>query len=340
MASLTQRAKRRSSLFFGANFSLTSLKTSSPVLPTDQSFTEFKHSIRHSTPANSVSSKKSELTEPLFQDSFLSNEAYLSSDEDEVSSSSDRQGSESPTFSDFAFNEDDFEFDEAEQKDSLNDFGLGLAVETFKPSDVARKVSIMICKPKVVDISPPTSPVYSRNLSPLRQSLAPESRPNSTYFNTWSGFYYNTGTSSSSQSQRSSSSSISDASKNTEATTVSIDSVYSAQEMPSPPIPQRANALKRQSHRLSTSFSRSFLAKASDAPVTPMEPVRPATSNSFYIPAHPAVRLNTVQLPAGFPDVSTMPPPPEVPRSKTPALRKKKSMADGWFKRRSVSTYI
>jgi len=343
MASLSQRARRRSSLFFGNNFSLASLKSPiSPASPSEQiSYPNLKHEVRQIS-AMKEPHRTSSPEEPLFQDS------YLSSSEDD-SASADFEEPESPTFSECNFHDAEEGYDDDEKEDALEDFGLGFAIETFKPNDVARKVSIVVCKPRVVEITPPTSPTLSRGSS-ATSSIRPQSRPSSAYFGGWNAFHerqntdlYASAKSSSEQSNRSSSSSL----VGPQSIPKSIDVMdYSTAIVPpmptNAPLPQRANALKRQSHRLSSSFSRSFLAKAADELPSPTETLRPMTPRPATAASRtPHDRMLSLQIPANFPSVDTMPPPPEVlPRPRTPALKKKKSMADVWFKRRSVSTYV
>lgn len=396
MASRGNQTKRRSSLFFGTTFLLNSSKSSN--CPSEQSsYSDLKHSIRHNSLAKSAVDSKITINEPLFHDSYISSE-----DEASSSSSAGLQEPPSPTFSEELDFEDDLEdtYDgEVNNKDSLTDYGLGLAIETYKPSDVARKVSIVVCKPKEVYITPPTSPTYARSASaitPLRHSFiqsesarpASEMHPGSYFNSYWSTFHERqsvdfsssrySSSARSDRSDRSSSSSFSEASRSTAATSVTSEYVRPADKMPAPPQPpQRANAVKRQSRRLSGSFSRSFLAKAADgateartgskssaSPVSPVETIRPSTAMSmrYFIPSmpddflRPAVPANSrsttpeplqrksivpsmPKLQIDVPDVSTMPPPPESFRPRAPALRKKKSISDIWF-RRSVSTYV
>lgn len=392
MASRGDQTKRRSSLFFGSSFLLNSSKTSSKTPSEQSSYSDLKHGLRLNSLVKEEDISKVTVNEPLFHDS------YISSEDEAGSSSAGFQEPPSPTFSEELDFDDDGEdtFDEVNIKDSMTNFGLGLAIETYKPSDVARKVSIVVCKPKQVYITPPTSPAHPRSataMSTHRHSFVPSesSRPVSmtqagSYFNSyWSTFHQlqnvdsaSSRQSSSAYSNRSSSSSFSEASeasRSTAATSVTSEYRYPADKTPLPPQPiQRTNAVKRQSRRLSGSFSRSFLAKAADgateaqvtrkSAVSPVETIRPATSmgmrpitpalpNDFVRPSAPANSRSSSPVPMrrksivpsmsklqiNVPDVSTMPPPPESYRPRNPALRKKKSISDIWF-RRSVSTYI
>lgn len=391
MASLSERARRRSSLFFGNNFPLSSLVKSPPTPSEQSSYSDLKHGIRHSSPATVKPTQRSKHTsiEPLFHESYLVSKEYLTSEDEQ--SSADSQEPASPTFSD-DYELDDYAAlsDEYDKKDSLDDFGIGLGFETYKPSDVARKVSIIVCKPKQVYITPPTSPtspLFARTtptVSPLRHSYVPMSTPadmdteaeQASYFGSWYAAYdrqstdFSACTKSNSTSSRTSSSAGSDSSRYTTATTVSNDSMLPADDfLVSTPRPKtslgRANALKRNSNRYSTSFPKSFQAKvtkedveqmppphrSTTSPISPAETIRPSTSVSMrpakesarpstsasYKPAAPhapALHIPNFSRPERFP------PPPEIPRSNTPMLKKKKSIADVWFKRKSVGNVL
>lgn len=389
MASLSERARRRSSLFFSNNFNLSSLVKSSATPSEQSSYSDLKHGIRHNSPATvglTTGSKHTSI-EPLFQESYLVSKEYLTSEDEQ--SSADSQEPASPTFSaDYEFDDEDDAAlgDEYDKMDPLDDFGLGLAMETYKPSDVARKVSIIVCKPKQVYITPPTSPtspLFARAtpaVSPLRHSYAPMSTPadmdteamQASYFGNWYAAYdrqnieFSACTKSNSTSSRTSSSAGSESSRYTSATTVSNDSMLPADNfLVSPQRPKtslgRANALKRNSNRYSTSFPRSFQAKATEedveqmppphrsttSPISPAETIRPTTSVSMrpvVEAARPstssaAPRATVSQIP-NFSRPERFPPPPEIPRSNTPMLKKKKSIADVWFKRKSVGNVL
>lgn len=355
MAGTTEKARRRSSWFLGPNFSLTALKAFSNSAE-KSSYADLKHYPSEISISKEPSVTKAPIHEPLFQDAYLS-----SASEDDVSCASDAEAPASPTFSDeFEFDdiESDYE-DEVEIKDASHGYGLAVTVDLPQPSEVARRVSVVVCKPKQVYITPPTSPTSPRKSSVVCPTRVPTeirsfSRPTS-FYGSWRDTSARTSNESfdrsvSDRSDRpvySSSSSISESSQSSEAVSPTEPA----------PLPRRSNALKRQSNRLSTNLSRLSLHRARDdyspyldSPVSPLSTFSPLSQESnrpntpSFRPSTPAPmfsrpltpRAPTLQIP-DIPKIDLMPqipPVPEIPRSHTPALKKKKSsMAEVWFKK-------